>query len=296
MQPNKVLSKTMWVKPLKPGEVVTYQLAEATEISSTHTGEKGEPKLKSPSWKSARQTMVRDFETGENVIIGCVVARKPFTIKEGPSKSQVGYEEVLGTLKFPGGFLKCTHENFEEYQYAERHSANGSNPFRDPNKPIKYYRLDAKKAAISNSNNLLMKGEALAWIGTADHIEIKAICSSLPDGFKINLDSDFEVIKDELLKLTDKQPILVMKVSNNKATIAKITVMECERFQIIMWDEEKRIWFYNDEKMETLANIEIGQNKYDGMVQVFKKEENGRKIYQRLESRLKKFLNLGKPN
>jgi hypothetical protein len=298
MQPNKVLSKSMHVRPLAKDEVVIYQLIESTKLSPNAVDdETGEKKMNSPKWKSARQTMVRDFETGESVVIGCVVGQKPVTIKEGPNRGQIFNEDVLSVLKFDnGGFLKLSASDFGMYQYAERHSANESNPFRDASKQAKYFRLDPKRKAVGDSQNLTMKGDALAWIGTCDHIEIKAINESLPDGYKLNMESDYEVIKAQLLKLTDNDPIMVMKASNNKRAIVKITVMECEKFQIILWEENKREWFYNDDKMETLAKIEIGKNRYDGMVEFFKSNEKGPQAYKRLETKLRKFLNMGAPN
>lgn len=299
MQPNKVLSKSMHVKPLQKGEVVTYQLIESTKVSPVKTNDKtGEKLNNSPSWRSARYTMVKDFETGELVEISCVVGSKPFTYNDGPNKGRSGMQDVLDTLKFSSsGILEITSDTpFGLYQFAERHSANDSNQFRDPHKQAKYFRLDPKRSSVLESNKLLMKGEALAWVGTCDHIEIKAINASLPDGYKLNMESDYEVIKAKLMELTDKEPIMVMKASNNKAAIAKIAVMEAEKFLIILWEEKTREWFYNEEKMETIAMLEIGKNRYDGLVEFFKSSKEGNRMYQRLETRLKKFLNLGKPN
>lgn len=288
----------MHVKPLKSGEKVTYQLIEATKKSPTKKTEDDEPLNNSPSWRSAKRTMVKDIETGELVEISCVVGTKPFVYDDGPNKGKTQMQDVLDVLKFnSSGVLEISDQDpFGMYQYAELHSANESNPFRDPNKPAKYFRLDAQKAAISESNKLLMKGEALAWIGSCDHIEIKAINTSLPDGFKLNMESDYEVIKAKLMELTDKDHIMVMKASNNKAAIAKITVMECEKYKIILWEEQSRKWFYNDEKMATIAEIEIGKNRYDGLVEVFKSGDEGKKLYKRLTTTLEKFLNLGRPN
>lgn len=291
MQPNKVLSKAMQVRPLQKGEFVIYRLIEADKVSPNAVDKNGRPVNNNPSWQSAKQTLVRDIETGEKVMIGNVVNVKPEKNFDGTTR----YVDVTAPMKFTDANLRVDDQTFATYQFAERHDANMDNPFRDQSKPAKYYRVDVKKRALSENNKNAILADALSWINTCDHIEIKAINKSLPDGFKLNLDSDFEIIKSELFKLTMKDPIMVMKASNNRQAIAKIICMEAEYFHIILWEEKERKWFFNDEKMEDLATIEIGKNRIDGLVE-FLKTENGKKFYLRLSNRLKKYLNQGAPN
>jgi hypothetical protein len=289
LQPNKVLSKIMRVTPLKG--VAIYRLIKSDEISPTATDINGNKKFSNPSWKSADKFQIRDIETGQMVLIGNVVSVK--AVKE--PNGALRYDPVTAALKFTDGTLRITDKEQATYEAAERHNANRDNPFRDDSKPAIYYRIDARKYAASQNNKNAILAESLMWVTNLDHIKIKALNQDLPDGKKLNLDSEYEVIKDQLFKLTQEDPIMVMKASDNRATIAKIVVMECERFQIILWDNEKRVWFFNDEKQLTIMEVEIGKNRIDALAEFGKTDDEGRKFFIKMQQRLSKFLNKGAP-
>src|SRR5690349_12007903 len=96
MQPNKVLSKIMHVKPLQEGEFVTYRLIEADQKSPNMVDKNDQPVLKNPTWVASRQTVVKDFDTGEMVRIGNVTSTKPINLQDGT----VRYEDVTKSVMF----------------------------------------------------------------------------------------------------------------------------------------------------------------------------------------------------
>ena len=292
MQPNKVLSKTMHVKQLAPGEpAAIYRLIAADQKSAMVTDEKGNPINNNPAKSLAKQTLVRDIETGMKVMIGNVTSIKYRKDKDGNDVPV----EVTSPPKFVRGNMRVTQDDFATMQYMERHDGNQDNPFRDKKKMPVYYRVNPKKKAMEETHQLSMLGEAIMWVSACDLMEIKAINSKLPDGMKLNMNNDFEIIKMELLKKTKDNPIEVMKASSNRAALIKVHIMEAENFNIIMWDEESRNWFYNDAEQETITTIEIGTDRVNGMVDYFRTEE-GKKLYMRMAGKLKKFLNMGSPN
>jgi hypothetical protein len=292
MQPNNVLSKAMHVMKPSETEVVLYKLISADQFSATTTTEDDRPVLNNPAKNLAKQTLVRDIETGSKVMIGNVTSLE-FKKNQDGSLKEV---EITSPPKFKRGIMRLTIDEFATIQYMERHDGNQDNPFRDKKKTPVFFRVNPKKRATENSNRILMLGEALTWVGTCDRIEVKAINSALPPGLKIDMNKDDDVIKSELLSLTEKDPITVMKASTNKKAILKITVMECEHLNIIMFDEEARKWFYNDAKQEDILTIEIGTNRVDGLVDYMKANDEGKKLYNRMALKLKKFLSIGAPN
>jgi hypothetical protein len=291
MQPNKVLSKEMHVKNLRDGEVAIYQLIGAGEISPNRKTQDDDPVYKNPSWQSSRTTMVRDIETGDVVMIGNVTGKRPNPAKT-KNNNEPEFIDLLSPMKFVNGFLRLTHLDNPTFQYAERHNANQSNPFRDESKKARYFRVDPKRQAIADNARREILADALSWVMTCDKKEIEAINKQLPDGFKLNMDDHMEVIVGKLFDYTQKDPVTVMKASGDKKTIAKITVLEAEKYQIIIWDNDNRTWFFNDEKMEEIHKVPIGKNRVDGLVESFGTPD-GHKYYLRVITRLKKFLNRG---
>lgn len=292
MQPNKVLSKSMQVKPLVGEEYVIYRLLASDTDSPNIVDDQGKPIKCNPVRVLARQTLVQDFETGNKVMIGNVVSHKPIKKEDGSYR----YEDVTKSIRFDDGFYRVNADQNATYEYLERHNANASNIFRDRKQPAVYYKVDAKKVAMTLNNKNAMLADALSWVSSADDKEIKAINEFLPIGKKLNMESHFEVIKGELFKITLEDPIMVMKASSNRDAISKIVVMESEYFNIIIWDEQTRKWFFNEEGQEELVTLEIGKNRIGGLVEYFFSGAEGKKCYKRVESRLKKFLNIGNPN
>lgn len=294
MQPNKVLSKPMHVRPLKNGEFVIYRLIKADEISPNIVDKDDVKITNNPSWSTAKFTWVNDLELGQKVQIGNVTGLEAKRDDKGNITNPPVYTEKCTPAKFNPN-CRVDYTANATYEFLERHDANLDNPFRDQSKPPKFYRVDVKKRALTENNKNAILADALSWINTCNHTEVKAINASLPDGKKLNMDSDYEVIKSELFKLTKEDPIMVMKASTHRQAIAKIVVMECEFFQIILWEEGDRKWFFNNEKQEDITTIDIGKNRIDGMVDFFKTDE-GKKMYMRLTTRLRMFLNNGSPN
>jgi hypothetical protein len=292
LKPNDVLSKAMHVRPLAPGEVRIYRLIAADQLSSMQTDEAGNKLYNKPSRGISRQSFARDIETGERVMIGNVVSS---TFIDRPDGSRQTIHKTA-MPKFHQGNCRCTEDDFATVQYMERHDGNIDNPFRDKKKAPVFYCVNPKRKALDETNKVMVMAEALVWVGNADHTEIKAINDGLPDGLKINMNNDWEVIKGDMLKLTAKDPISVMKVSHNQLAVAKIAIMECENFGILMWDDKSRKWFYNDKEQETVASIEIGTNRIDGLLEYFGSDDEGKKTYKRMVTKLKKFLNAGAPS
>jgi len=289
LKPNEVLSPIMHVKPLAPNEVVIYRLITADQISSNRQTEDGVKLPNKPARSLSGKTLVRDIEKGTRVMIGHVTSVVPKQDAQG----NIIYMQRTEAVNFPNATARLTADDFDKYAYMERHDGNADNPYRDKRKAAFFYRVNPRKKASEAIMQLSMKGVALAWVGEADNKELRSINEALPAGLKVDMNKSYEEIKQELLQLTDRNPIEVMKASSNREAKTKITVWDCEFLNIIMWSEELRKWYFNDESQEDILEVPIGSNRVDALVYFFMTTE-GTKIRNRVSTKLKKFLNQGK--
>lgn len=284
----------MHVKPLEGSQQVKYRLLSAEKKSVTRVSESGEPLYDKPIRDLAPKVLVRDIETGSKVMIGNVVGYEVKNLENGQTINRPRFKGV----RFVNQEVLVDATKNELYQYMERHNANESNPFRDRTKPAVYYRVDPKKKALKEYHTISMKGEAITWISAADHIELKSINDGLPKEMKVDMNKSWDEIKTEMLRLADKDPVTVMKYSRNRPLIVRLTIMECENYGILMWEEDRREWFFNDSETTTIANVQVGSDRYVALAEFLlsTKEENGRKILKQIQTKLKKFLNQGSPD
>lgn len=287
LKPNDVLPKIMHVKPLVDGEVRIYRLIAADHPSAMVENKDGIRLNNNPARALSRQTEVYDITTGDKVMIGNVVSKKYITLPDG-SNAEVG---VTAPIKFRDATVRLTKNDFASVQYMERHDGNIDNPYRDKKKQAFFYRVDPKKKAAVANNDIMMKADAILWVSGASLHELKSCAKSLPEGMKVNTDQEVEGMKADLLRLADKNPIAVLKASTDAKSIAKILIMESENYNIIMFEEEKREWFFNDDMVETITTVEIGKNKIEGLLEFFATDEDGKKRYKQIEAKLKRFLN-----
>lgn len=278
----------MRVQLLKEGEFVIYRLIEADKISPNATDMEGGPVYQSPVRNLARMSRVFDIEKKQPILIGNVVELIPKTDSNG---NQV-IEEICKGISFTDGMIQVGADKNNTYQYLERHNANRDNIFRNPTLQAVYYRVDPRKKAIEETNKFDILTDALAWIQSgADAKEFMAINNNLPEGKKVDMNQSEKGIKAAFYKLAMEDPMLVMKSSSHALAILKITVMECERYNIILWDESDRKWFFNSEKVEDLVTVEIGTDRVAGLVEYLRTTE-GRKKHAQLKNKLNMFLSI----
>lgn len=297
MNPNAVLSKELYVKPLKENEVVVYKLCATDEIDYSRMeidpngNDTGRFRKKSPGWITSDRYTVYDPKLGRRVIIGNVVSLKQEIMPDRSTKDI----PVLGRVKFEmGKAVTLTSKDQNTYEFLERLDQNRDNPFRDKNKPAKFYRVDERRVAEDKNHKNLVLADALMWIGSADQTEIKTINAGLPPGMKLNMNDPYEVIKSQLFDLTKDNPIMVMKASNNTKVKIKIQVMDASKFEVIFFEDEKREWIFNRGERAKIMSVDIGKNKVDALVEFFQSSE-GVKFYRGMVSEMKTFLKSGAP-
>lgn len=290
MQVNEVLSETYHVKPLPEGDVAVYKLISADKDDPSRIDTStGKPSKCTPThYMAGKRTIIDKGNNNTPIIIGNVTGTEQ---KKMPDGTIIGVP-VVSDCVFEKGLMTVTSDEAATYQYLERIDGNRDNPFRNNKKKVIFYRVNNRKAALKDLEIHSLVTDALIWIREADPKEIQSIASNI-EGYSINLDLPYEVIKKELSNIAIKDPASVIKSSDHKAAKIKLQVLDSIRYQLIMFDEgdnnSLRRWFWVDGDQTDLCVIEIGEDKVEALVKYFTTDE-GRKKYQKLAGKLKKIL------
>lgn len=294
--PNQVLSKELHVKPLREGEVAVYKMCASDELDlSRQDEETGKFRNKSPGYTLAKKYSVYDPKQGRRVIIGNVVGVQ----HEEMLDKSLRTVETCASVRFElGKNLTITHLSNDTFQFLERLDQNRDNPFRNPKKKAMFYRVSEKRQAQDKNYKSLVLTDALNWIAKIDAVEMKVINTKLPDGIKMDLNLDWEILKAKLFDMTLADPVMIMKASSDIHTKYKIQVMDAAKYQIILFDEgdaaKPRAWYFNrGEDVPKICDVEVGKNKVEALADHFKKDGAG--MYKKVIMELNAFLKSGFP-
>ena len=286
MTPNEVLSKDLQVAPLKPGEVVEYRLHEISTVTNRYN-ERGQPIPMIPQCQGlSEQTSVIDPVKGK-VVIGNVgeylPTKNPIT---GNSELKPKYVAPI----FTGMSMFVTSDQFELYQYMERHSKNSSNKFRDRKVKTMYYRVDPEAEMRQKIGKDNMEDDAILLIKLSDYKEILAIANGLPEQLKgrVNKDAPIDEIKHNLRKLVKEGTIIpILMASTNNDVKIKVHLSEAEEYGEIVRDDNARTWKWLNGK--EICKIDMGTPMLDGLLSFIQKSDKGNDIYRNIVEFLKKM-------
>lgn len=289
---NRLVSEPLKVAELKEGESAIYKLIVADYKDLSRRDQKDNPLLSNPGRRMNHSSKIWDPIKRKRVTIRNIVGYETINTENG-ERDKV----ILERIFFKGGVKSVTPDQLETYAFLERTNGNRDNPFRDRSKKAVYYRVNPVRMAIRDMENDLLLLDALNYVSKADFITLKAMFKSMDKTAKSEIDaSTFETLKRGIFKYAQKNPILAMKASENNEAKLKIQIMEAEHFNVIKFDEgddaigAKRTWFFIDEKMSTICEVELAVHKIDGLIEHFKTDE-GKVSYRLITDRLKTVLN-----
>lgn len=292
---NDVVSDRLKVTPLKDGEIAKYRLYKADQIDVTRTEASSGKKLNHQQvYSFVGKKKIFDPFTKRKVEIMNIESFKTQQLPDGQLKSI----PVVGRLLFPRtGELILTSRDQEQYAFMERMNENGSNEFRDDTlgKPT-FYRVDIKKQTMMELEKDYIMVDALVHVRDAGETEVQTIYKGLDAETKKTLNADnYEQLKKGLLKLSQENPILVLKASTNKVAKVKVQCMEASKWKIISFAEggngEERRWvFIGGDKPTEICTLEPGVHKIDGLVKFFIENKEGKNWYEQIISKLKDVL------
>jgi hypothetical protein len=289
---NEVLSEIYHVKPLPEGEVAVYKLIKADQDDPSRTDTSTGKKSKcSPTYYLAgKRTIIDKQNKNTSVVIGNVTEIEQRKMPDGKTIAI----PVVSDCEFSKGILTVTSDEQATYQFLERINENKDNPFRKSTHKALFYRVNNRKAALKDLESHSLITDALLWIRGADVKELQSICANI-EGYSINLDLPYEVIKKQLSDIALKDPASIVRASDHKMAKIKLQALDSIRYQLIMFDEgdasSPRKWFWADGSQDDICVVEIGEDKLDALVTYFTTDE-GRKRYKKLVEQLKRILSV----
>lgn len=293
---NDVVSPELKVTVLEEGQTATYKLCDVDLVDLSRVDERsGKPKNCAPRRSMLSKATITDPFTKRRVIIQNITGTE---FKNGPDDLPREVPKIE-RVNFPRtGALTLTHDHPGTYCFLERHPRNRDNPFRDKSKLPIFYRVNAKRKAITEMENIYLKSDALDWVKKADITELRAIYTKLDPTSQGMIGTEpFEVLRRDMFSFADRFPQLLLKASGNKEAKMKIQIMDAEHFNIISFfdiDEmgvnKDRIWTFTG-GMGKICTIEINENKYDALAAFFvKKGDEGKNAYRTMIASLTKIL------
>lgn len=297
IETNRKLSEPLKVAELKDGETAVYRLCLADIKDISRTDQKGNALLSSPGRKMYHSIKVWDPVQKKYVTIRNIKSYKTVSTENGEKEVP-----ELDRLTFPkGGTLTVTPDEIDKLAFLERHNGNRDNPFRAKDKTAIFYRVNPKRMAIRDMENKLVLLDTLNYVSKADSTKLKVIFENLDKTARSSINaSSFETLKRDIFEYALKNPILAMKAADSKDSTAngvklKIQIMEAEHFNVIKFDEgddalgAERTWFFIDEKMTHICDVELEVHKIDGLIEHFKSDA-GKPTYKLMTERLRQVL------
>lgn len=272
---TKDLIKDMIVQPLKNGEVVEYRLFDVSPVTNRFT-EDGEPIPAVPAFFGlADQEGVKIPGIGK-VVIGNVIDHEPV---KNPVSGEMELKPKYGPPGFSGMSIFVRHDQFELYQYLERHNDNSSNPYRDRGRKATFHRVDkAKELRMSIKNDELM-ADAMFWVRSSTLEELRTAAYNLQEQFRgrVNMDLPVDGIRHDLYQLIKGgNALAVVSASSDKVGKKKIQLFTVEEYGYIKRDENKRTWYHMNG--EEICQVDKNMSMLDGLYE-FTKTKAGRDFY-----------------
>jgi hypothetical protein len=300
------LSKEMQVAPLQKGQVAIYKLIESDLDDPTHEDLNGKKLKRSPGYTLCGQEEIYDRIAGQEVIISTKKRNRKIKTAVGEINVSDKAEPVRFTSSKPAIAVKDNQPDV--YGYMERSNKNASNPFRDKSKKAIFYRVDAQRKARENNAKSEFRLDAMNWVlKEATHQELIACAEKVkqlrPD---VQIRTDYknseastghELLKRELFALAETDPYSIIKGSTKIDSVVKMQVQDAESFQIILFTDGKSIatskqntWWHNDENVTTICVVEHGKDKYEALLEFFRKDPKGEVHYKKMMEQLNRML------
>lgn len=288
---NTIMSSQMRVKPLGLGETAVYKLVDADreDLTSIIEGTNKHPTC-NPGYHLNGEKRIFDPFAGKNIVIRNIIGEKAL---KDEKTGEIKYIPDVAMVHFRRGTVIVTADMPETYVFMERCNENQSNPYRKKGSPDIFYRVDREAKAQTSLVEDEMLADAMLWIKSADHDELRSICANLPDKDKVSLNQSVPQIKADLFKKAQKNPYTILTASNDKESKIKIQVMDAERYEVILFGEGDvetlRAWYWNEPKTGKIIDVEVGQNKIEALLDHFMTTE-GKGDYTKMATKLRAAL------
>jgi hypothetical protein len=301
------LSKEMLPPRIPKGKVIRYRLIESEKIDPSRVEiPSGKPMKKTPGYMMVGKKNVYDPITGQTVTIINKSIKKT-------TRTSIG--EITNTRPESVKFLSDkpvveVHWNQPElYAFLELASENKDNPWRDPRVPAMYERVDPMKKIAQEEEKDAFEFRALEWVRKSASYNELIACAQYynkihPDAkIKTDYKEDeatigYGLLKKALYEFAKKDPTTIIKGSTDKAAVIELQMRDADRFKLILFIDGKKsrmpghefTWFHNDKELTSITQLTLEKNKFEGLVEFFQKDPNGKKHYHKIIEGLEKVL------
>lgn len=172
-------------------------------------------------------------------------------------------------------------EHAEVFEYLELHPKNENGFFRDKNIPAMFCRIDELKEAKQRVRIKELRGQAIMVATRLGEQEVRNFAAAM----NWNELEDYEILKDKMIEIADKDPEFFRKFVDDPSTEYKATVRRAIDASIITWApvESKFTWTSNNSVIAVLDRNSAA-NYIDGMADWLMTSKNGPETYKKIKS------------
>ncbi len=270
---NDLLSPDLKVPELKPGEVKIFRRLLKGKIDPMTE----EPYNLTDYWQSGK-AMIFDNFTKKRVLLLNQVGVAPVELPDGKTLMK----PVVGMIKWDqSGELIHTEDTFEEYCFLMRSNQNESNKFRNKRQKATFFLVDSQKQNKELLADYDLEMEAALYCRDVDIVELKTIAK------KLNINASNETLRTEILRrIKSGGAKQIMIASPNTDVKLRIQIKDAEEFDIIIFNDVSRDWFFSDNLVTPICNVPIDKDRVNGLIEFFG-DQKGLGKYAKLAKKVK---------
>lgn len=174
-------------------------------------------------------------------------------------------------------------EHQEIFEYLELHPKNENGFFRDKNIPALFCRMDELKEAKQRLKTKEMRGQAMMVATRMTEQETRNFAASM----NWNQFEDYEILKDRMIEIADKDPEFFRKSVEDPAQEYKAVVKMALDANILAWQpvECRYVWGSNNSLL-VILDRGAAEKPLDGLADWLMTAKNGPDAYKKIKALL----------
>jgi len=259
---NSILSQELQVPPLKPGEFVKFRLLKKGRIDP----QTEQPLVFGDYWQHGKEVIYDPFKK-ERVLLLNSNGVRIVDMPDGLTRQEPRVESVMWDET---GEKLLGEDQFETICFLRRSNKNGKNPFRDKKMGALFEEVNEQVSLNSRQFDEDLELEARLWVRDAPVDELKAMAENLG----ITYDpTNMGGIRMSVADTIKKDPRSAMIHSSNTKAKKKIQVMDALQYEIVIFDNIGRTFYYKDDLSKPLCEVPRDKDKVDGLLAFFATDE-----------------------
>lgn len=172
-------------------------------------------------------------------------------------------------------------EHIEMFEYLELHPKNENGFFRDKNIPAMFCRVDELKEAKQRLRTKELRGQTIMVATRMSEQEVRNFAAAM----NWNELEDFEILKDKMIEIADKDPEFFRKFVDDPGTEYKAVIRRAIDANIITWTplESKFSWTSNGGTIAILDRNSADKN-IEGMSDWLMTSKNGPETFKKIKT------------